>query len=99
MTHQRKKEKVLSKIEVKLARLEEIALEQGIQVHYDRLEAAGLKLQGGLCTVRGERHLFIERRRPVAEKVHLLEEYLEHNRNTVNKEDASDQNMLPRTDK
>ena len=98
MTHQRKKEKVLSGAEAKLARLEEIALEQGIQVHYDRLEAAGLKLQGGICTVRGERHLFIERRRPVAEKVRLLEEYLEHSRSALTREDAPDQNTLPHTD-
>lgn len=88
MTHEDKKEKPLSGIEAKLARLEEMALERGIQVHYDRLEAAGLKLKGGICTVRGERHLFIDRRRSVTEKIGLLEDYLEPTPANVSKEDA-----------
>jgi hypothetical protein len=90
MAHENKKEKSLSGIETKLARLEEVALERGIQLHYDRLEPSGLKLMGGLCTVRGERHLFIDRRRSIAEKIGILEDYLEHTPVNVSKEDALD---------
>jgi len=99
MTHEHKKEKSLSGIEAKLARLEEIALERGIQVHYDRLEAAGLKLKGGICTVRGERHLFIDRRRPIADKIDLLEGYLEAAPGKVSKEASFDRSHLPRKGK
>jgi len=95
MTHENKKEKSLSGIEAKLARLEEIALERGIQVHYDRLEAAGLKLKGGICTVRGECHLFIDRRRSIAEKIELLEDYLEDALVNFNTEDSLDRNHVP----
>ncbi|OPX41299.1 MAG: hypothetical protein DRG82_02330 [Deltaproteobacteria bacterium] len=97
MTQQNKKEKTLPAIEAKLARLEEIALERGIQVHYDRLEAAGLKLKGGICTVRGERHLFIDRRKSIAEKIGLLEDYLGGPPVSVSMEDAFHRTRHPRT--
>jgi hypothetical protein len=76
MTQQKKKEKTSSPLQAKLESLEETAAQQGIRIHYDRLEAAGLKLQGGICKVRGEYHLFIDRRKPLAEKLDLLTGYL-----------------------
>jgi hypothetical protein len=77
MTHENKKAKTSPAIQAKLADLEETAARQGIRVHYDRLEAAGIRLKGGICKIRGEYHLFIDRRRSPAEKIDLLEDFLE----------------------
>ena len=61
----------------KLAALENSAAARGIRVHYDRLEAAGLRLNGGLCAINGEYHLFVEKRKSVADKIDFLKNYLE----------------------
>jgi len=76
MPQENKKAKTSSLLQAKLASLEETAARQGIRVHYDRLEAAGFKLRGGICKIRGEYHLFIDRRKPLAEKLDLLTGYL-----------------------
>ncbi|MCG6881141.1 MAG: hypothetical protein LJE96_18620 [Deltaproteobacteria bacterium] len=60
-----------------LAALEEAAAARGIQIHYDRLEASGLILNSGLCTLNGEYHLFIEKRKSVADKILFLKHQLE----------------------
>jgi len=60
-----------------LTALESAAAAKGIHVHYDRLEAAGLKLNGGLCELNGEYHLFIERRTSVVDKIEFLKTQLE----------------------
>jgi hypothetical protein len=60
-----------------LASLEDDAKALGIQVHYDRMEAAGLRLNGGLCALNGEYHLFVEKRKSVADKIDFLKEQLE----------------------
>ncbi len=62
----------------KLSELEEKAAQKGIQVHYDLLEAAGLKLKDGICKIRGEYHLFIDRRKSAADKIEILEDYIDH---------------------
>lgn len=62
----------------KLAELEEKAVEKGIQIHYDLLEAAGLKLKGGICKIKGEYHLFIDKRKPAADKIEALQDYIDH---------------------
>ena len=61
----------------KLATLENTAAEKGIQVHYDRLEAAGLRLNSGMCAINGESHLFVEKRKSVADKIDFLKNYLD----------------------
>lgn len=61
----------------KLTALENAAAARGINVHYDRLEAAGLRLNGGLCTLNGEYHLFIENRKSIIDKIEFLENQLE----------------------
>jgi len=61
----------------RLAALEEMAAARGIEIHYDLLEAAGLKLKGGLCAVRGEYHLFVDRRKSTADIIDFLEDHLE----------------------
>ncbi len=60
-----------------LASLEDAAEAMGIQVHYDRMEAAGLRLNGGLCALNGEYHLFVEKRKSVVDKIEFIREQLE----------------------
>jgi hypothetical protein len=62
----------------KLTALEEKAAQKGIQIHYDLLEAAGLKLKGGICKIRGEHHLFIDRRKSAADKIETLRDFIDH---------------------
>ena len=65
-----------SALEKRLAELEAQAAERGIRVHYDRLEAAGLKLRGGICSLRGDRHLFIDKRKSTADKINLIKDHI-----------------------
>ncbi len=60
-----------------LTALESAAAARGIHVHYDRLEAAGLRLNSGLCALNGEYHLFIEKRKSVRDKIEFLKTQLE----------------------
>ncbi|HDZ89548.1 MAG: hypothetical protein JRF51_00020 [Deltaproteobacteria bacterium] len=76
MKSKRKRKSTPSSLEKRLAELEEMASERGIQVHYDRLEAAGLKLKGGICSVKGDYHLFIDKRKSTADKIEFLKDYL-----------------------
>jgi len=50
----------------------------GIHVHFDLLEAAGLKLKGGICKVKGEYHIFVDRRKSTAERIDILRNYLDN---------------------
>jgi len=61
---------------IQLSKLEENALERGIHIHYDLLEAAGLKLKGGMCKVRGQYHLFVDRKKSDADKIEILKNCL-----------------------
>jgi hypothetical protein len=72
-----KKKKISTALQNKLSALEEKLAERGLQVHYDLLEAAGLKLKGGMCKIKGEYHLFIDRRKSAAEKIEALEDYVD----------------------
>ena len=60
----------------RLAELEDTASRKGIQVHYDRLEAAGLKLKGGICSIKGDYHIFVDKRKSTADKIDFLENHL-----------------------
>ena len=60
-----------------LTALESAAATRGIHVHYDRLEAAGLRLNGGLCELNGEYHLYIEKRKSLVDKIEFLKNQLE----------------------
>jgi len=74
-----KQKKISSRdLQDKLTALEERASQKGIQVHYDLLEAAGLKLKGGICKIRGEHHLFIDRRKSAADKIETLQDYIDN---------------------
>ena len=74
-----KKKQVPSRaLQDKLSEQEEKAAQKGIQIHYDLLEAAGLKLKGGLCKIRGEYHLFIDRRKSAADKIEIIQDYTDY---------------------
>ncbi len=77
MKASRKKKAPSPILKKRLSELEEKAAKKGIQVHYDVLEAAGLKLKGGICKVKGEFHLFVDRRKPAADKIDMLRDYLD----------------------
>jgi hypothetical protein len=65
-------------LQTRLAELEDLAAKKGIQIHYDLLEAAGLKLKGGICAIKGEYHLFVEKRKSTAEIIDFLQDHLTH---------------------
>ena len=60
-----------------LVELEEKAARKGIHIHYDLLEAAGLKLKDGICKINGEYHIFIDKRKSASEKIDILKDHLE----------------------
>ncbi len=73
----RKKRKTPSPaLQNRLNELENMAAEKGIQIHYDLLEAAGLKLRGGICSVRGEYHIFVDRRKSTSDVIEFLQDHL-----------------------
>ena len=77
MTPPRKKKTPTPALQARLSQLEDQAAGKGIQVHYDLLEAAGLKLQGGMCKINGEYHIFIDKRKPMEDQIDLLHNCLE----------------------
>ncbi|MCD6304793.1 MAG: hypothetical protein J7M32_00710 [Deltaproteobacteria bacterium] len=76
MKRKKKRKAPSPALQKRLAELENMAAAQGIQIHYDVLEAAGLKLKGGMCTIRGECHLFIDRRKPMPDIIDFLKDQL-----------------------
>lgn len=71
-----KKKKTSPGLQIRLSELEEKAAKRGIHIHYDLLEAAGLKLKGGMCKLNGEYHIFLDRRKSTDEKISLLQDCL-----------------------
>ncbi len=63
-------------LEAKLEHLKTKAKQLGVDIHFDKLEAAGLRLKDGDCLIKGQRHIFIDKRRPLEEQVLLLNELL-----------------------
>ena len=72
----KKKQASPSSFQDRLSTLEEQAAQRQIHVHYDLLEAAGLKLKGGGCKINGEYHLFVDRRKSIADKIDILQDHL-----------------------
>jgi hypothetical protein len=62
----------------RLSQLEEKAAQKGIQVHYDLLEAAGLKIKGGICKINGEYHIFVDKKKSFADRIDFLQDYLDN---------------------
>lgn len=61
----------------RLARLEREIKELGVALAYERLQFAGLQLASGLCWFKGRYYLFVDRRKPVSERIDHLERALE----------------------
>jgi hypothetical protein len=78
MKPSRKKKAASVALQTRLSELEELADKKGFHIHYDLLEAAGLKLKGGICRINGEYHIYIDKRKSIAEKIDALSEYLEN---------------------
>lgn len=76
MKSRKARKKTSSVLQSRLSELEEKAAQKGIRVRYDRLEAAGLKLKGGVCKANGKYHLFIDKRKSTAEKIDTIQDYL-----------------------
>ena len=76
MKSAKKKETSPPALQNRLSEMEEKAAQKGIRIHYDLLEAAGLKLKGGMCKIKGEYHLFIDRRKSTADKIEILQDCL-----------------------
>jgi hypothetical protein len=55
-----------------LSLLEETAQRLGIAVRYERFDGADVTVRDGLCLVKGERVLFVEKRRSLHEKILVL---------------------------
>ena len=76
MKKRKAKAKIPAHLAARLNELESRAAEIGLEVHYDLMEAAGLKLNGGLCRIQGKPHLFIDRRASAAERIAAIESSL-----------------------
>jgi len=78
MKFSKKKKTASPALQDKLSELEEKAAQRGIIIHFDLLEAAGLKLKGGICKIKDEYHLFVDKRKSTADKIDILQDYLNH---------------------
>jgi hypothetical protein len=52
--------------------LEEVAERLSIQVHYEEMKAFEFRVEDGSCRVKGETSIFIDRKRPLKEKISIL---------------------------
>ncbi len=98
MKHIKKGQSVSSSVQRRLSELEGEVSKRGVHIHYDRLEAAGLKLRGGVCKVRGEYHLYLDRRKAAPEKIDILLESLDQLNNQASIPD-SDYAYQPESEK
>jgi hypothetical protein len=70
-TRSTKKEDRLRDEEIMKA-LEEVAERLSVQIHYEEMKAFEFRVQDGSCTVKGEPSIFIDRKRPIKEKISVL---------------------------
>jgi len=52
--------------------LEEVAERLSVHVHYEEMKAFEFRVQDGSCRVKGEPSIFIDRKRPLKEKISVL---------------------------
>ena len=70
-TRSSKKEDRLRDEEIMKA-LEEVAERLSVQIHYEEMKAFEFRVEDGSCRVKGEPSIFIDRRRPLKEKISIL---------------------------
>jgi hypothetical protein len=71
-----KKEERLRDEEIMKA-LEEVAERLSIRVHYEEMKAFEFRVEDGSCRVKGEPSIFIDRKRPLKEKISILAKELQ----------------------
>ena len=59
-----------------LRALEEVAGRLSVRIHYEDMKAFEFRVQDGFCTLKGESRIYIDRKRPVHEKIHVLAQEL-----------------------
>lgn len=52
--------------------LEEVAERLSVHIHYEEMKAFEFRVQDGSCRVKGESSIFIDRKRPLKEKISIL---------------------------
>lgn len=55
-----------------LAHLEKDIRDRGVQLAYEKLQFAGLRLNSGLCWFKGRYYLFVDRYKKLGERIELL---------------------------
>lgn len=61
----------------RLAELEKMIRAKDVQLSYDKLQFAGLRLKSGMCWFKGRYYLFVDKLKPLGERIELLETALE----------------------
>jgi hypothetical protein len=61
-----------TKKQIKLEGLEKEIKQRGVNLAYERLSYAGLRLKSGLCWFKGGYYLFVDRLLPVQSRIDLL---------------------------
>lgn len=59
-----------------LQKLEEIAEQIQLRVHYEEMKAFEFNVQDGGCKIKGENHVFIDRKQSTREKIEVLSKEL-----------------------
>jgi hypothetical protein len=70
-----KKEQKFKEEEI-LQALEQVAERLSVHIHFEEMKAFEFRIQDGFCTIKGESHIYIDRKRPLREKIHILAEEL-----------------------
>jgi hypothetical protein len=52
--------------------LEEVAERLSVHIHYEEMKAFEFRVEDGSCRVKGEPSIFIDRKRPLKEKISIL---------------------------
>ncbi len=52
--------------------LEEVAERLSVRIHYEEMKAFEFRVEDGSCRVKGEPSIFIDRKRPLKEKIAIL---------------------------
>jgi hypothetical protein len=59
-----------------LKALEEVAERLSVQVHYEDMKAFEFRVQDGCCKLKGESHIYIDRKRTTRERIQILADEL-----------------------
>jgi len=72
MTAQEHKSDKRAREEQILKALEEVAERLSVQVHYEDMKAFEFRIQDGCCKLKGEAHIYIDRKHTAREKIQIL---------------------------